>query len=243
MRLRFLYRNLKARFRDQRQEIRAILQAAAPGDTVVDVGANKGSYLWWMSRAVRHGRVVAFEPQARLADYLRTVVRACRLHNVTVEDKAVSDRSGRMVLHVPGESDSPGASLEQRVAQREPCRPVEVELVTLDEYFAGARSGRIAALKVDVEGHEFAVFRGAQRTIAEHRPLLVFESENRHLSEGTVADVLHYVTGLGYTGSVVCRNTLLPLAEFDPADHQRQEDGRFWDRRDYCNNFILWPSG
>ena len=50
--------------------------AIRPGDVAVDVGANKGSYLRWLSRAAGPGKVVAFEPQPQLAAYLE---RACRL--------------------------------------------------------------------------------------------------------------------------------------------------------------------
>ena len=239
MKARFIYRNLKARFRDQRQEIKALLAAIKPGDVVVDIGANKGSYLYWMSRAVGAGRVVAFEPQPALVEYLRQAVVACGLKNVVVEGKAVSDKSGTMTLYVPGNATSPGATLEGTMQSHGKCREVPVEVVKLDDYFAGT-TGRIAALKIDVEGHELAVFRGAERIIREHRPVLIFECENRHLAPArTVLDVLNYLKGLGYAGSFICRDALLPIEQFDPAVHQRQEGERFWDQPSYCNNFIM----
>ena len=46
MKLRFLYRAYKARYRDQKQEISSLLHAINQGDTVLDIGANKGSYLF-----------------------------------------------------------------------------------------------------------------------------------------------------------------------------------------------------
>jgi FkbM family methyltransferase len=238
MKARFIYRNLKARFRDQRQEITALLHAAGSGETVVDVGANKGSYLYWMSRAVGRGRVVAFEPQPNLAVYLRKVVVACDLRNVTVEEKAASERCGTMILHMPGGGGSPGASLEDAVRSREACGQIEVETVKLDDYFAGC-SRRISVIKVDAEGHEFSVFRGAERILLEHSPLLIFEAENRHLSRGTVFDVLNYLRGLRYDGFLVCQNSLVPIDRFVPEIHQSQVGERFWDRPSYCNNFIM----
>ena len=239
MKARFIYRNLKARFCDQRQEIKTLLAAVQRGDVVVDVGANKGSYLYWMSRAVGPGRVVAFEPQPKLAAYLTQAVAVCNLKNVTVEAKAVSDHSGRMTLHTPGDAESPGASLEGAVQNREACGQLEVEVVALDDYFV-RESGRIAVIKIDVEGHELAVFQGAKGIISQHSPVLIFESENRHLSHGTVFDVLRYLTDLGYRGSFICGNSLLPIAQFDSAQYQRQDGARFWDRPSYCNNFIMY---
>lgn len=235
---RFLYRGLRARLRDQRAELRALISAIRPGDTVLDIGAHKGSYLLWLSRAVGPGRVVAFEPQPGLADYLRRASRAASLNNVTVEAAGVSDRSGRLSLHVPGEGDSPGASFEAAIRQISVCRDLVVPVFSLDEYF---REGtpRISAIKVDAEGHELRVFQGAEEILRRHRPLLVFECEGRHLTHGSVDDVLRFLEERGYTGFFVRRSRLLPIREFDPETHQSRIGDRFWDAKDYCNNFIM----
>ena len=114
---RFLYRAMKARFRDQGAEIRALLRELSPGDVAVDVGANKGAYLYWMRRAVGpEGSVFAFEPQPGLARYLEAVSARMRWRNVVVRECALSDAAGQRTLHVPGWENSPGASLEQAVA-------------------------------------------------------------------------------------------------------------------------------
>jgi FkbM family methyltransferase len=242
MKARFLWRAFKARYRDQRAEIGSLIDALGPSDIAVDVGANKGSHILWLSRAVPHGRVVAFEPQPALADYLCRAVCALNLKNVTIEPAAVSDRAGKMILHIPGAGDSPGASLERAVASCETCRDVEVPVVTLDEYFKDTEA-RVAAIKIDVEGHELSVFRGAGEILSKHSPILVFECENRHISNGSVFTVLDYLRSLGYDGSFVYRGKLIPISVFDPAIHQRQVGERFWDRKDYCNNFIMRKKG
>lgn len=236
---RFIYRNLKARFRDQRQEIKALLAHVRPGDTVVDCGANKGSYVWTLSRAVGNaGQVVAFEPQRKLAAYLREMAQSCGLHNVRIEEKGVSEHAGAMQLMVPGGDTSPGASLERSILQRENCATYPVEVVSLDGYFA-ARTRRIAAVKIDVEGHEFAVLRGAQGILEQDAPLLVFECEQRHLSGTTVTEILAWLRALGYDGWFIRCGALRPIAEFRVELHQRQQGERFWDAPDYCNNFIM----
>lgn len=240
MKLRFLHRALKARYRDQKCEIRALLEALSPSDIAVDVGANKGSYLIWLSKAVPSGHVVAFEPQPSLANYLKKAVATFGLSNVTVESAGVSDHSGALILHIPGEGDSPGASFEEAVRNRETCRDIEVPIYTLDGYFSSL-PGRIGAIKVDVEGHELAVFRGAERIIRESRPLVVFECESRHMSRGSVQDVLEFFLERDYEGWFIRRGELRPLAEFDPDIHQSQVGEKFWDSKDYCNNFVVRP--
>ncbi len=237
MKARFLWRAFKARYRDQAAEMSTLQESLGPGDIVCDIGANKGSYLFWLSRWVPAGQVFAFEPQKELADYLRRACLALKLNNVTVDARAVSNVSGKVNLFIPGGSDSPGASLSQRASQAELCRSVEVETVALDEYFAPGQ--KIGALKIDVEGAESLVFQGAQRILREQAPLLVFECENRHLEKGSVRDVFQYLAQYGYSGSFIQGNRLRPLSEFDPAVHQKQTGERFWDARDYCNNFVF----
>jgi FkbM family methyltransferase len=237
MKARFLWRALKARYRDQVPELSAMRRILRPGDTAIDVGANKGSYLLWLSRWVGPGRVVAFEPQPNLAAYLREACAALALANVTVEAKAVSKAAGEQALYLPGGATSPGASLNQRVADRDACRTIAVPVVALDDYLA--HTDRVTVLKIDVEGHEQAVFEGAARLLTEQSPLLVFECEQRHLDHGSVQDVFNYLNGLGYRGAFVAGRRLAPIAEFQVDRHQRPRPGAFWNAPDYHNNFIF----
>lgn len=237
MTARFLWRALKTRWRDQATELEVIRKTIRPGDTVCDIGANKGSYLLWLSRWVKTGRVIAFEPQQKLARYLTEVCARLQLRNVTVEAKAVSAASGHMDLHIPGDADSPGASLSSRVADRETCRRVSVPVVSLDNYLKA--DDRVSCLKVDVEGSELNVFKGAEGILRRHSPLLVFECEIRHLESGSIFGVFSFLAGLGYSGEFVCGRRLCPMAEFRPEVHQKQVGERFWDAKDYCNNFVF----
>ena len=183
---RFVVRGLKARFRDQKSEFDIIRRHLRPGDIVCDIGANKGSFVLFLSRWCRGGRVVAFEPQPAFAEHLAAVCRAMKLGNVTVEASAVYSHSGAQDLFVPS-GHSPGASLTHKAVEAESFTTLSVPVVALDDYFAD--SDRVALLKIDVEGAELGVFKGAERILRRHAPLLVFECENRHLAPGHVGDV------------------------------------------------------
>jgi FkbM family methyltransferase len=237
---RFWHRALRARLRDQRAEIRALVGAIRPGEAAADVGAHKGAYLPWLARAAgAGGLVVAFEPQPDLARYLERACHAARLSNVRVEPAGASDAAGTRRLHVPGEEgSSPGASFEAAVAAASAGRDLDAPVVALDDYFVNERR-RVAGLKVDVEGHELAVLRGAGRLLERFAPLVVVESEARHTGEDGLARLLAFFAERGYEGWFVRRGQLVPVAEFDPAVHQRRGPGRFWDAPDYCNNFVM----
>jgi FkbM family methyltransferase len=238
MRARFLYRSYKARYRDQQAEMSAALAALHAGDAAVDVGANKGGYLHWLRKAVGPtGRVYAYEPQPSLAAYLESVCQIMKWNNVSVHGCALSDVTGVRILNVPGQGDSPGASLEPSVAERTPCRRYECQVDTLDHQLLGVE--RVGLLKVDVEGHELQVFRGAKDTLSNHAPAILFECEARHLRQHTMQDVFAFLRSLGYQGAFFSPKGLRPLSEFDANVHQRQDAERFWDAPGYCNNFLF----
>lgn len=226
-RIRLVIRALKARFRDQRVELDFIKRCIRPGDVVCDIGANKGSFTYWLSRW--GGSVVAFEPQPDLARRLA----AMSLSNVTVEAKAVYSHSGTLDLFVPAQHQ-PGASL----IRGDNCLAIPVPVVSLDDYF---KETTVRLLKIDVEGAELHALKGAEKLLKRSLPFVIFECETRHLIEGSVNDTFSYLERLGYEGQFVCRGELLPVAQFDPSVHQPQNGEWFWKREDYCNNFIFSP--
>ena len=241
MKWRFIYRGLKARYRFDVQEIKALTRSLKPDDLAIDVGANKGSYLWSLSRAVPFGQVYAFEPQPIFSEYLKKVCFKANLKNVKVEACGVSDVAGTLTLAVPGsDPTSPAASFETAVMQRGPHQTYSVAVVKLDDYFANEKR-HIGAIKIDVEGHELAVIRGALSLIQKNKPVIVCESENQHISAGRVEDVIEFILNLGYEGWFIHQGQLKPIAEFDTQKYQVQGFPNFTMHPDYCNNFVFKP--
>jgi FkbM family methyltransferase len=232
---RFWVRTLRARFRDHKAELVAIRRHVKPGDIVCDVGANKGSFLYWLSRWSGDGKVIAFEPQPDLASGLSHICATLCLRNVRVEQKAVYSSSGTpRDLFIP-DGHAPGASLS-RVAGK--FATITVPTISLDDYFS--EDDRVSAFKIDVEGAEIHALKGAERILRQNRPLVVVECETRHLPPSTsVNDVFSFLSSLGYEGSFVCRGTVLPLAQFDVDVHQNNQTDWFWKDKGYCNNFIF----
>jgi len=203
-----------------------------PGDTVVDVGAYKGGYTYWMRREVGpSGSVYAFEPQPSLAGYLRRRARDFGWRNVHVEALALSSQRGTRELMLPGAEPSPAASLVG-ASLRRGATGYRVATGTLDEALAGMESGAsVRFIKCDVEGHELDVLRGAADTLGAFTPTLLVECERRHLRGHDVGDVFGHLESLGYRGFFFWRGARVDVADFDPDRHQVQG------RRPYANNF------
>lgn len=160
-----------------RRELALVREHLRGGD-FVDVGAHVGLYAITAARSTG-GRVLAFEPnpvaRAQLADNV-----ALNGVRVTVSGSAVGARPGSALLHVPASYDPSFSSLEgDRFAEGEPVR---VEVTTVD-----AEVDRLGlqptVVKVDVEGGELDVVAGMERTLREHRPVLLVEVSERSARE------------------------------------------------------------
>lgn len=147
--------------------VQAVLQRQVrAGDVVWDIGAHVGFFTVLMARqAGSEGRVYAFEPVDRNAVRLEENIDANGLHNVVICPAAVGDVSG-FVAFADG-----ATSLEGRIDQAGTMR---VECVTVDSAIA-AGCMPPTLMKVDVEGAEAAVIRGAAATITKFRPRILIE--------------------------------------------------------------------
>jgi len=152
-----------------------------PGDVVLDVGANVG--LWAMGAARltgAHGRVVAFEPVPATVYRLRRNIQANRVH-VEVEQVALHDASGPLTIFGATHGNSGGAGLLRRNGVD---RPLTVQGTRLDDYVIEKGIRGIDFLKIDVEGAESIVLRGAGSLLEEPgAPIVLFEV-NPEASQG-----------------------------------------------------------
>lgn len=235
-RWRAIYRAWRYRWRIERLEIGFLCHCIRPGHTVVDVGAHKGAFTYWMQRTVgASGHVFSFEPQPELARYLDRMKDALELRRVTVVQSALSSTSGKMKLVRPGGTPCPGASLTRR--GQEDKQSISVSVDTLDHFFADHCQRPVNFIKCDVEGHEYDVFRGGQKILTEDRPALLFECERRHQENGCIDHVFAYLEKLGYQGYFFSKSprAIRPLSELDEHHLENRESG------DYVNNFAFLP--
>jgi FkbM family methyltransferase len=144
-----------------------------PGDRCVDVGANVGVHAVRLARLTgQDGEVIAIEPDPDVVRRTQRNITLNGLANVRVISAAASDLSGEMRLYRPGPGDTNRARASLHHHPYLTGVTTTVPVVTVDDVCAGAP---VSLIKIDVEGHEAAVLRGAAGTIARHTPSLVFE--------------------------------------------------------------------
>jgi FkbM family methyltransferase len=150
--------------------VKAVLR---PGDVFVDVGANIGWFTLVASVAVGEtGRVHAFEPRAETAAHLAKTVALNGLDGrVATYPYGLSDSETSAVLVWASGTDNPGGSAVWSGDIPANMEKQAIALRPLD----GLGLGRADVVKVDVEGAELRVFRGARETLARCRPYILSE--------------------------------------------------------------------
>ena len=225
-RLHMRHRFLRYRYKSERPSILYLLGSDLEGRTLVDIGANKGIYSYYMSKkAGERGAVFCFEPLAEFAEHLEALKEAFRLNNLTVVNEALSSIAGAARLG-PG-----GVILEDSSASVSGA--VDVRLTTLDDYFEDSRHRPISFIKCDVEGHEYKVFKGGNKTLRRDKPVLLFECDHDHAEQG---DLFSYLTDLDYDGFFYFVR---------PADHKsvlRRGSGRYIHFSESRNYSYVTPS-
>lgn len=212
------------------KELLLVDQLVDASRNAVDVGAWWGPWTYWLSR--RCPEVVAVEPNPSMAAYLRRVVP----DNVVVESVALSDATGEGVLRVP-EGRGPDALAHLDDSGDGPGLAVTVPLRRLDDL----EVGDLGFLKIDVEGHEYAVLDGGLETLDRHRPVILVELEEVK-SVRPVSETIELLVAVGYQGWIRRRRAWAPIETFDIDRDQRALAHDPLSTR-YINNFVFVPSG
>ena len=148
---------------------------ARPGTMYIDVGAHVGSYATLGALAVGPtGRVLAFEPDEANRSRLERHVRLNNLPNVEVFDHGLGDDSGKVSMVRPVATNS-GMT---RTARTGETPDFSMQVKRLDDVADSLSGSRVSVMKIDVEGAEIGVVRGASRLIRSDQPFIVFEEND-----------------------------------------------------------------
>ena len=156
----------------------------------IDVGANLGGYTWLMKPHSR--RVIAIEPNPELATRPKWLCYPSMQTSVSVRNIALSDLDGTITLRIPL-GEHAGATIEAaNPLLGRKTREVRVPSRCLDDL----PIDDVGFIKIDVEGHELAVLRGAERLLRESRPNLLIEANAEH-RPNAVPSIHEYLAPFG----------------------------------------------
>jgi FkbM family methyltransferase len=173
-------------------EIDLFRQLVRPGYTVVEAGANIGSHSLFLARTCAPGRLICFEPQPRTAQLLSANLTMNSITNASVHAAALGEASGWAFIKTLDYSQphNVGAAslMETNGDYKGPL--TRVPLSRLDDWELPA----LNFLKLDTEGFEAPILRGAAETVRKHRPILYLENDRGDKQ----AEVIEAAHSLGY---------------------------------------------
>ncbi len=142
-----------------------------PGDVVFDCGAHIGGFTR-VALASHAGVIVAIEPErSNVIAFRRNFADELKTGKVRLVEKAVSDKPGRLALHLSTSGDSHSLFLPQNSGKE-----ATVEISTIDALAANAEIRKVDFIKLDVEGAECKALQGAKQTIRRWHPRLAVSS-------------------------------------------------------------------
>jgi len=182
----------------------------------LDVGAYKGVYTYFISKYSR--MVYAFEPNPKSYKILKRTVDK----NVKVLPYALSDKSSYNFLKIPkgkkGYSNQGGSIRNVKLDKN--YGKLKIETKKIDDL----KLKNIGFIKIDAEGVELKVLKGAKKLIKKYKPNLLIEIEERYISE-PIEKSLQKILNMGYRGFALIGEILTPLKFFDGDKNHRIDYG------------------
>ncbi len=185
----------------------------------VDVGASTGIYTIWM---LAHARAcVAFEPRPSVAARLKEKFTFAG-PRVTIHAVALSAQDGTTVLRVPRHEG--GRATIDADNPLDPAAETDTVTVPMRRLDGLVPADGVGFIKIDVEGHELAVLKGADACLRASRPALLIEIDDT-MHPHTMRDTTAFLTERGYRGYFMWAGRIHPLDALNPAVHQRATSG------------------
>ncbi len=185
----------------EQEVIEVLRQDLRPGDTCLDVGGHLGYYCLLMARIVGpEGRVITFEPIQENFDVLKENIELNQAANVVLVNAALGESPGYVSLIRPNAEALSWTPSAQGYAVEGQQSASTVSVNTLDEYLL--REGlRPSLIKIDVEGAELHVLRGAMETLQTIRPAVFVEIHG--WGDATSREVLDLFSSIQYSVSIL----------------------------------------
>ncbi len=174
------------------------------GDTILDVGANVGLYSLLGAKYIgSEGKVYAFEPTDKTYKILDLNIKRSNLSNIYSQHIALADgKRPMMMLNPTGESGEYEDAMNKITFLEQTIQDQNITYTdSLDNFVLDHALTRIDFIKIDIEGAELLFFRGANQSLRQYKPKLLFEAKEEHCQfyGYSVLDSLVYLYNLGYS--------------------------------------------
>lgn len=177
---------------------------------IFDIGANIGTYTTWIAKLFPMGKIYCFEPQRLVFQMLCGNIAINNFDNCYAYNMAIGYQNDYKEVIEPDyyskEDFGIFSLIEDKIKEKSGNRYV-VPLISLDTFVETFKIEKVDFLKIDVEGMDVDVLRGAQKTIEKYRPTLFIEhSDNR---KSVLNDIIEYLGMDKYFYRVIGNNVMI----------------------------------
>lgn len=200
----------------------------------IDIGVNIGIFSYFLANNFEI--VESFEPldfmTKKLKDY------SYFKKNINIYNVALSNNNSVSDFYIPylistNQLNYGLSSLIDPGGKRE---VIKIELKNLDSY----NFKKVDFIKIDVEGSEYSVLKGAFNTITNNKPTILIEIEQRHLINTSIAEIIDYILSFGYDGFFIENEQIIEIKNFNYELHQKPYLNNIYSKL-YINNFWFKP--
>lgn len=176
---------------------------------IFDIGANIGTYATWIAKFFPNGSLYCFEPQRLVFQLLCGNLAINNFDNVYPHNMAIGDRDYYLTVYEPdyyqNEDFGIFSLIEDKITKKS-GKSYVVQVSSLDTFVDTYKIPKIDFLKIDVEGMDMAVLKGATKTLSNFRPIIFIEhSDNR---QSILQQIVDYLGLDNYNYNVIGNNLL-----------------------------------
>lgn len=180
------------------ENFNSIQKELKKADGIIDIGANIGVTALYFASLNPSAKIIAFEPHPKNYSRLQENIRLNNFKNIETIQAGLGAKEQDLKLYEVDEHN-PG---NNRILKNKIDVPsVDIHIFNLDEFLSAKESFNIDFVKIDVEGYEYAVLLGSEKTLKQYLPLLFIELDENYLnSQGNSArKVMELLISYGYT--------------------------------------------
>jgi FkbM family methyltransferase len=165
--------------------------------TIIDVGVNIGSVIMNLSRHAPDAAIFGFEPDPKNFAKAAANISLNDFGNITLVKKGLGEKAAAVKLY---RVNSANEGMNRILKNSEDAGGEEIAIITLDAFSEENKLGDMDLIKIDVEGYELNVLRGARHILQTRAPLLFIELDDENLkAQGDSAGaLLRFLQDLGY---------------------------------------------
>ncbi|MCA0431405.1 MAG: FkbM family methyltransferase [Bacteroidetes bacterium] len=176
-----------------------LMRLIKPGDFVIDIGTNYGTTLLQFANLIGvNGKTFGFEPDPINFEICNQNIQLNHFTNLSVENIGLGNKEAEVNLVVDVDSNRGGNRISENIIGKE---SYQIKIVKFDNWVLDKMLNKINLIKIDVEGYEMEVLKGAENSIKKYKPILFIELDDNNLKQqnSSAKEVISYLISLNYS--------------------------------------------